>query len=372
MEGILFEKRDSEVICTACARRCKIPLNYPGFCGVRYNINGKLYVINSGVFIAIALDPIEKKPLYHFYPGSKALSFGTTGCSFACKYCLNWDISQRRKVIGIKLEPEEIIELAKENNTNIITFTYNEPSIYAEFSYEVARLAKKEGMKITWVSNGYFTDELIDFISKFVDAITIDIKGNGNEEFARKYISVLNYSETVLHAIEELYRKGVHVEITDLVIPEIGDNLEDARKITKKIYDIMGEESNIHFLRFHPEYKLTHLYETPIETLEEHAEVAKEEGIRYVYIGNVPGHRLENTYCPKCGKPVIERKGFMVYKVNLENGRCKFCGYKIFLKGEARISEIAYPEPIYLNKSIIERIVEDGKIIERPVRQGYF
>ncbi|RIB35083.1 MAG: AmmeMemoRadiSam system radical SAM enzyme [Candidatus Nanoclepta minutus] len=368
MKALLYERKDSEVVCKACNRKCKIPPNYSGFCGVRYNIKNELLVVNWGIFIAVALDPIEKKPLYHFYPGSKALSLGTTGCSFACKYCLNWDISQRRKIVGIKLEPEEIIELAKENNTRIITFTYNEPSIYAEFSYEVSKLAKREGMKVTWVSNGYFTDELIDFISKFVDAVTIDIKGNGNEGFARKYISVLNYSETVLHAIEELYKKKVHVEVTDLVIPEIGDSLEDARKVSKRIYDIMGEESNIHFLRFYPEYKLSYLYQTPIETLERHARIAKEEGIRYVYIGNVPGHELENTYCPNCGKPVIERKGFTVYRVNLEDGRCKHCGYRVFLKGEARTSEIYYPEPIYLNKPFVERVIKDDRIEEREVK----
>lgn len=365
-EAILYKSYENYVECLACARKCKIPKNLYGFCGVRYNLDNKLYLVNYGIFISVALDPIEKKPLYHFYPGHTALSFGTTGCSFACSYCQNWEISQRRRVIGIKLEPEEIVELAKKYNTNIITFTYNEPSIYSEYAYDVAKIAKKEGIKITWVSNGYLTDEAIDFASKFLDAIDIDIKGNANKEFARKNILIPDY-EATLNAIEEFYKKGIHVEITDLIVPEIGDNLEDARKLAKYIYDIMGENANIHFLRFYPEYKLSNLYPTPIETLEKHVEIAREEGIKYTYIGNVPGHKYENTYCPNCGRPVIKRYGFYVYEVNLDGDRCKFCGAKIFLDGNAKISEISYPEPVLLNKKLIKVELKDKNFVEEEI-----
>jgi len=366
MKAILYEKKEKYVICKACARECKIPNNLFGFCGVRYNINNELLVANWGIFIAIALDPIEKKPFYHFYPGHSALSLGTTGCSWACKYCINWDISQRKQIIGIKLEPEEIVELAKkykEYGIVTITFTYNEPSIYSEFIYEVSKLAKKEDFKITWVSNGYLTDEAIDFASKFLDAITIDLKGNANPDFAKKYI-LINDFEPVFHTIEEFHKKGIHIEITDLVVPKIGDKLEDARKLSKKIYDILGEVSNIHFLRFHPEYKLQHLPSTSIKTLEEHAKIAKEEGIKYVYLGNVPGHELENTYCPSCGKPVIKRYQFYVYEVNLNDDKCKFCGYKIFLKGKATESYLQYPIPLSINKPLIKRTLTNGSIKE--------
>ncbi|MEM4757869.1 MAG: AmmeMemoRadiSam system radical SAM enzyme [Nanopusillaceae archaeon] len=365
-EAILYKKNEKYVECLACNRRCKLKDGQIGYCGVRLNLKNKLYLLNWGLFISVAIDPIEKKPLYHFYPGSAALSLGTTGCSFSCMYCLNWDISQRRRVIGIKLEPEEIVELAKENNVRIITFTYNEPSIYSEFTYEVSKIAKKEGIKITWVSNGYLTDEAIDFASKFLDAITVDIKGNGNESFARKYILILNY-ESVFQAIEELYKKGVHVEITDLVIPEIGDNLKDAKNMCKKIYEIMGEKSNIHFLRFYPEYKMTNLYPTPLKTLEKHVEIAKKEGIMYTYLGNVPGHELENTYCPKCNTPLIKRRGFMVYEINLNGKKCKNCGEEIYIIGDPKKSEIYYPRLLYINKKTLERYVDNNKIVEKEL-----
>ncbi|MEM4511543.1 MAG: AmmeMemoRadiSam system radical SAM enzyme [Nanopusillaceae archaeon] len=365
-EAILYKEKEKYLECLACNRRCKLGDKQIGYCGVRVNLKNKLYLLNWGLFISVAIDPIEKKPLYHFYPGSTALSLGTTGCSFSCMYCLNWDISQRKKIVGINLEPEEIVELAKKHNTKIITFTYNEPSIYSEFAYEVSKIAKKEEIKITWVSNGYLTDEAIDFASKFLDAITVDIKGNGNEDFARKYILTLNY-ESIFQTIEELYDKGVHVEITDLVIPEVGDNLEDARKMCKKIYDIMGEKSNIHFLRFYPEYKMANLYPTPLKTLEKHVEIAKEEGIVYIYLGNVPGHELENTYCPKCKAPVIKRRGFLVYEINLNENKCKNCKNEIYIVGNPKKSEIYYPRPLYINKKVLERYIDNNKIVEREL-----
>jgi len=251
-------------------------------------------------------------------------------------------------------------------NIDIINFTYNEPSIYSEYIYDVSKIAKKENIKIILISNGYLTDEAIDFMSKYVDAVTIDIKGNGNEEFARKYISIISY-EPVFNTIEELYKKNIHLEITDLVIPEIGDNLEDAKKLAKILYDIMGENSNIHFLRFFPEYKLDYLYPTPIETLHKHVEIAKKEGIRYVYIGNLPGNEYENTYCPNCRKPLIKRYQFTVYETNLNKDRCIFCGYKIYLSGEPKISEISYPLYVKINKKFIERKIKDGEVIEKEI-----
>jgi len=331
--------------CLACARKCKLFEGAVGFCGVRKNINNTIYVLNYGRFVAFNIDPIEKKPLYHFYPGNVAFSLGTTGCSWACKYCINYDISQRRQIVGTYISPEELLDIVlnysqKLNAEPIVTFTYNEPSIYAEYAYDFAKIAKKHGVKITWVSNGYLTDEAIEYAAKFLDAITIDIKGNA------KYILIPDY-EPVLHAIEEFYKKGIHLEITDLIVPKVGDNIDDARKLAKFIYDVMGEDSNIHFLRFHPMYKMKDLPPTDVKILEKHAEVAKEEGIKYVYIGNVPGHKLENTYCPKCGKPVIKRFGFKVYEIHLtKDNRCEYCGYKLPIKGNARKSIIDYPIPL--------------------------
>ena len=347
-EAILykFDEKINRIVCTACARYCKLAEDQVGFCGIRKVKNGKLYLLNYGIFSSFALDPIEKKPFFHFYPGSTALSFGTTGCNFACKYCCNFDISQRRRVEGIEISIEKIYEKAKELkevfNVSSITFTYNEPSIYSEFIYDASKKLRKD-FKITFVSNGYLSDEAIDFVSNFVDAIDIDIKGNANNEFAKKFIGVNNYKEIIFNAIEELFRKGIHVEITDLVVPRVGENLEDCKKLCKFLYDLMGEKSFIHFLRFFPSYKMMDYPETDLKILEKHIEIAKKEGIKYVYIGNVWGHENENTFCPNCGEIVIERYGFSVVRVNLEKNRCKFCNYELPLVGEAKISRINYP-----------------------------
>ena len=347
-EAILyrFDKKINRVVCTACARYCKLSENQIGFCGTRIAKNRKLYLLNYGIFSSFALDPIEKKPLFHFYPGSSALSFGTTGCNFSCKYCCNFDISQRRRVEGIEISIEKIYKKAKElkekYNVSSITFTYNEPIIYSEFIYDAARVLRKE-FNITLVSNGYFSDEAIDFIKDFVDAIDIDIKGNASDEFAKRFIGVNNYREIVFNSIEEIYKKRIHVEITDLVVPKVGENLEDCKTLCKFIYDLMGEKSFIHFLRFFPSYKMIDFPETDLKVLEKHLKIAKNEGINYIYIGNVWGHENENTFCPNCGKKVIERYGFSVTNLNLIGNKCKFCNYELPIVGEAKISRINYP-----------------------------
>lgn len=359
-EAILYRIENERVVCTACARYCKLLPNQIGFCGIRINKDGKFYLANYGLLSALNFDPIEKKPFFHFYPGSVALSMGTFGCNWACKYCCNFDISQRRKIEGFEFLPEDILEIAKKYrekfNISSICFTYNEPSIYAEYIYDVAKLAKKEDFKIIFITNGYLSEEAIDFFSKFTDAITIDFKGNGNSEFGRKFISIPSY-EIVFQNLEELSRKKIHLEITDLVIPKVGDNLEDCRKLCKKVYDVLGEKSMIHFLRFFPMYKMLDFPSTPIETLELHAKIAKEEGIKYVYIGNVWGHKLENTYCSNCGNLVIRRYGFEVLESYLDdNNRCKFCNYKLPIVGKVSKSSISLPivVPEISNKKYVQ------------------
>ncbi len=307
-----------------------------GFCGVRWNVGGSLYLMVYGRISAIAVDPIEKKPLYHFNPGSMVLSFSTYGCSWACQYCQNFDISQRRVLEGFEVTPEQLVELAEAYGAQGITYTYNEPSIFAEFAYDVGTLARKHGLFNTFVTNGYMTDEAVDYLSKFLDAATVDFKGNADPRFLRKYALVPD-PEPIFETILEMRRRGIYVEITDLVVPEIGDNLEYARKLVRWVYDNLGPDTPIHFLRFHPDYKLDYLPSTPVETLEKHAELAKREGLRYVYIGNVLGHPLENTYCPNCGRVVIRRRGFEILEVNLtEDGRCKFCGAKVSIAGKVQ------------------------------------
>lgn len=333
-EAQLLKKKDDRVQCLACARGCTLSEGQTGFCGVRGVFNGKLYLVNYGVINALHMDPIEKKPLVHFYPGSKVLSMGTTGCSWACAFCQNYDLSQRRKVEGTYISPEEIIKLAKKYGADGLAYTYNEPSIFAEFAHDVGVMAHRAGLFNVFVSNGYFTDEGVEYFSEFLDGITVDFKGNANKEFLRKYAMVPD-PEPIFRTLKALKEKNVHVEITDLVVPKVGDNIDDARKLSRWIAENLGEDTPVHFLRFHPDYRLLWLPETPVKTLEEHYRVAREEGLNYVYLGNVPGHPYENTYCPKCGNVVIKRYGFDVLEYNLDDdNRCKFCGYKLPIMGK--------------------------------------
>ncbi|MEM4513790.1 MAG: AmmeMemoRadiSam system radical SAM enzyme [Ignisphaera sp.] len=335
-EATLYKIIDPDkkiVECTACPRRCKIGENLYGFCGIRWNFGGKLYLVSHGLAIAVAIDPIEKKPLYHFHPGSMVFSMSTTGCSWGCQFCQNWDISQRRIIAGWKLPSDLAINLALAYGTQGITYTYNEPVIFVEYAYDIGILAKKHGLFNTFVTNGYMTDETIDLAVKFVNAVTVDLKGHGDPELAKK-LCLAPDVEYVFNAIIELKRRGVFIEITDLVIPRYGDDIDKARKLAKWIVENLGPETPMHFLRFHPDYKLIDIPSTSAKVLEKHIEVAKEEGLVHTYIGNVPGHPYEHTYCPKCGKPVIKRTGFDIIEHNLdEESHCKFCGYKLNIIG---------------------------------------
>jgi pyruvate formate lyase activating enzyme len=348
-EAVLYIKEGQRIRCVACARKCLIGEGQVGFCGVRSVRNGKLYLDVYGKVAAAHVDPIEKKPLVHFYPGSKVFSFSTFGCNWMCMYCQNFDISQRRKPEGSEVTPEELVEMAIAYEAEGMTYTYNEPAIFAEFAHDTGVIARKHGLFNTMVTNGYWSPELVDYTKDFLDAVTIDFKGNGEPKFMKRYTGASG-PEPIIETAIELHKRGVHVEITDLVIPEIGDDLNAANKLLKILYDNLGPEISIHFLRFHPDYKLMHLPWTPIKTLEAHAKLAKEIGFKYVYIGNVPGHPLENTYCPQCGNVVIRRYGFRIVNWNLtEDMRCKYCGYRLPIKG--KLSKHAFKErfePVYL------------------------
>jgi len=329
-EGILYKQLpNGRAECDLCARRCKIGEGQKGFCGIRKNIGGKIYLIAYGDIAAVNIDPIEKKPLFHYKPGASMLSVGTVGCNFNCLYCQNWDLSHERHIGGREITPEELTELGRQYGVDGITYTYNEPTIFMEYAIDVAKLAKKEGMFNTFVTNGYMTPEAVDAASGFIDAMTVDFKGNANDGFARKYIAIPS-EEPIFQSLLEMKRKGIFVEITDLVVPGVGDSTEDAKKLVKWIYDNMGPDVPLHFLRFHPDYKMLDIPMTPVETLERHYKIAKDEGMNYVYLGNVPGHKYENTYCPECGTLLIKRFVFDIidYRIT-KDGRCPKCGAKI-------------------------------------------
>ena len=330
-EAILYDKlSDGRVRCTACARYCEIKKNQIGLCGVRGNVDGKLDLFVYGKVIAGHVDPIEKKPVVHYKPGSKVFSIATTGCNWLCKYCQNYDISQRRKVEGIDMTPQEVVNVALENQADGIAYTYNQPSIFIEFARDCGVLARKNGLYNAFVSNGYDTPETVKMMNEFLDCITVDFKGSAEPNFTKKYIGVPDPKPIFDTLLEIRDKTNIHVEITDLVIPDVGDDLKYAKKLCKFIYDEFGPDMPIHFLRFHPDYKMMEFESTPIKTLEKHCNLAKKEGLRYSYIGNVPGHPMEHTYCPECNQIAIRRYGFDIEEWKLDSkNSCMNCGNHI-------------------------------------------
>jgi len=329
-EAMFWRREGDRIQCYLCARHCKIPEGQIGFCGVRQVINGKLYALNYGRLVAMNIDPIEKKPLNHFMPGTNVMSIATVGCNFACQYCLNWDISQRRNVREPYFPPEYVVSETIRLGADGISYTYNEPTVFAEYAIDVMRLAHKHGLFNTWVTNGYMTIEALKDIARDLDAATVDFKGHGNPAFYKKYIWVKDPSP-MYDAILEMKRRNVFIEITDLVVPvDTGSDLNSLRKLVRWIINNLGDETPLHLLRFHPNYRMLDIPSTPITLLEKSVKVAKEEGLKHVYIGNVWGHQLEDTYCPRCGYKVIDRQGFFISKLDItDDGRCPKCGYKL-------------------------------------------
>ena len=334
-EAVLYQPlAEGRVRCTACARYCNTPEGKIGFCGIRQNQKGKLYLLVYGKITASHVDPIEKKPLTHYMPGTKIFSISTTGCSWSCAYCQNYDMSQRRIVEGMNATPEQVVRLAEQYGCESIAYTYNEPTIFLEFAHDVGVLAREKGLHNAFVSNGYGTPEAVKMMGDFLDAITVDFKGNGETNFLRRNVGIPDAGPIYQTLLGLKKNTNVHIEITDLVVPTIGDNLQEARKLSRWIYDNLGPDTPTHFLRFHPDYKLSHLPWTPIETLERHHEVARAEGLKYVYVGNAPGHPFENTYCAGCGTVVVKRYGFDIAGWHMDkNNNCMNCGEHIPIVG---------------------------------------
>ncbi len=330
----LWREERGRTRCTACARLCLLSEGQVGLCGVRGAHSGKLYLHVYGRVIASHVDPIEKKPVTHYMPGTKIFSIATTGCNWLCAYCQNFDISQRRKVEGLEVSPEAVVDHAQRYGSHGIAYTYNEPTIFMEFARDVGAEARRRGLFNVFVTNGYWTPEAVKMASGFLDAATVDFKGNGERSFVRRYVGIPDVEPIYQTLLEMRDKTRIHVEITDLVVPQIGDSLQEARRLVRWVHDNLGPDTPIHFLRFHPDYKLMHLPWTPVETLEAHYRVAKEEGMRYVYVGNVPGHPYEHTYCPGCGVVVVKRMGFDIVEWRLgRDNRCPNCGYRVSIVG---------------------------------------
>lgn len=334
-EAMLYEKiGDNKVHCKLCAHSCKISQGKRGFCRVRENRDGKLYTLIYGTVSSEAVDPVEKKPLYHFYPGSYAYSVGSIGCNFRCKHCQNWSISQicLEDAYTMDIPPDELIEKALLSRSSSIAWTYNEPTIWHEYTYECAKLAKEAGLGTIYVTNGYMTPDALRHIAPYLDAANIDIKA-----FTEKFYHDVASAKLapVLEASALAKQLGIHVEITNLIIPSVNDSLDEIRELSKWVYKNLGPETPLHFTRFHPQYKMQDLYPTPVKTMQEACKIATEEGMKYVYMGNVPGSDRNNTFCPNCGKMLIKRGYFDIEKYEITPEKtCPKCGEHIPIVGE--------------------------------------
>lgn len=324
-EALLYEKLENKAVrCFLCAHRCRIAEKHFGFCGVRQNIEGKLYTYAYGQVAAAHIDPIEKKPLYHFFPGSFAFSIATIGCNFRCGFCQNWEISQSSFVDrgegGEEFSPKEIVKVALENNCKSISYTYTEPTIFFEYALETAKLAKEKGLYNNFVTNGYMTKECLETIKPYLDAANVDLKFFRDESYRRICKGSL---QPVLDSIRLMHEMGIWVEVTTLVVPGENDSDEELTDIAKFIASI---DKNIpwHVSRFHPDYKFTDRQATPESTLKKTQEIAKLCGLNYVYVGNVYGWG-NDTHCHNCKKLLVKREVFSVLENHIRVGKCIFC-----------------------------------------------
>ncbi len=319
------------VQCTLCPFRCFLPEGARGICRVRINVAGRLKTLVYAQPVSVHIDPIEKKPVYHMLPGSRIFSIATVGCNLRCSFCQNWEISQsypeEAKGEGREImTPRQVVDAAIESGCNSIAYTYSEPVVFYEYVIDTAKLAKEKGLRNVMVSAGYINPEPLEKLAPYFDVIKIDLKGF-NERFYRKTVGGdLRY---VLDTLKELKKLGVMTEVVNLIVPGLNDDMAEIKRMCEWIYSNMGPDTPVFFSRFTPQYRLGNLPATPIETLEKAREIALGTGLRYVYLGNVPGHPGENTYCPGCGRVLIRRYGYAILENNIRDGRCVFCAEKI-------------------------------------------
>jgi pyruvate formate lyase activating enzyme len=315
----------STVLCQLCAQRCTIKAGARGRCRVRENVGGELRSLSYGRPLAVHVDPIEKKPFYHFLPGSEAYSLGTSGCPLRCKFCQNWQLSQSSPGdYDVAYEaPDQIVGEAVRRASPVIAFTYNEPTVFIEYALDIAAAARRRGLRSVMVSCGFMNERPLADLCAALDAIKIDLKGF-SEDFYRNVSSAA--LAPVLRSIKQIKASGTHLEIVNLVVPTLNDGDGLMRGLVEWVVGELGPDVPVHFTRFHPDYQLLNLPPTPIATLERARALAMDRGLRYVYVGNVPGHPGNHTYCPGCKAPVIKRQDFFVVESNLKNGKCGACG----------------------------------------------
>ena len=322
-----------KVLCQACAQACKLEEGEYGICGVRKVEEGELRLLVYGLASAVNVDPVEKKPMFHFLPGSRAFSLGTVGCNFSCKFCQNYDISQYPKehgheIIGQELPPERIVELALEHGCDSVAYTYNEPVVFFEYTYDTAKLAHEKGLKNIYVTSGFETRKAIDLLAPYIDGMNIDIKAF-TEEFYEDICGAR--LKPVLDTVRYAREKGIWVEVTTLLIPGKNDSDAEIRNIAKFIAEV-DPSIPWHLSAFYPMYKMLDVPPTPASTLHRAYRIGREEGLSYLYVGNIDDEDYESTYCPSCGTRVIDRKGHIGQYVTNEldaYGSCPKCGYRL-------------------------------------------
>ncbi len=332
-EAMLYQKLpDSRVRCNTCQWRCTINPGKSGVCRMYQNRNGILYNLNYARASSVAADPIEKKPLFHFYPGSLAFSIGGWGCNFHCQHCQNWEIScppdkepWRR---AQDVSPQTAIDLTKQHHCQGIAWTYNEPTIWFEYTFDSARLAKQNGLYTVYVTNGYITPEALDTIGPYLDAWRVDVKGF-TDAFYRNLARIANWRGILEVAKRARDKWQMHVEVITNIIPTLNDDDQQLEGIARWIKEELGELTPWHVTRFYPHHHLIHLPPTPIASLERAYNIGREVGLKFIYAGNVPGHQSENTICYSCGKLVVRRFGYDAEIVGLEGSRCRFCGAEL-------------------------------------------
>ena len=327
-EALFYESTSAGLHCLKCPHGCVLGSGDTGRCRNRVNIGGKLYSIAYGNPCAVHIDPIEKKPLFHFLPSTQAFSIAAAGCNLRCLNCQNWEISQMspNETENVDLMPENVVEECASTGCASIAYTYSEPVTFYEYAFDTAVLAHRRKLRNIWKSSGYINEAPLRKLCRVIDAANIDLKSFDDRVYFELNSARL---EPVLRTLKVFREEGVWLEITNLVIPTWTDDMDMIRRMAEWLCTNGLQDSPLHFSRFTPLYKLTQLPPTPVSTLEKARSVAMKAGLHYVYIGNVPGHEAENTFCPRCGRVVLERRGFTVLKKEIENGKCKGCGEKI-------------------------------------------
>jgi pyruvate formate lyase activating enzyme len=332
-EAVLYEKLpDSRVRCHTCQWRCRINPGKYGVCSMYQNQDGTLFNLNYARVSSAAADPIEKKPLFHFYPGTLCFSLGTLGCNFHCKHCQNWEISTANSSSLLhdcrELQPKAAIELARQSRCQGISWTYNEPTIWFEYTLDSAKLAKAANLYTVYVTNGYATPEALDTIGPYLDAWRVDIKGFSDEFY--KTLSGVPHWREILDVTKRAKNKwGMHVEVITNIIPTMNDDDEQLKGIADWIRDELGELTPWHVTRFYPHHNMTHLPATPLAAIDHACEIGRRAGLKFIYAGNVSGHQSESTRCYACGKVIVNRIGYQTEVTGLSGSKCRFCGAEL-------------------------------------------